>query len=96
MTFRFSSAAHTEISSALEYYEEQEKGLGLKFLNELEAAIGRVVAMPHAWKALSPRTRRCLLHRFPFGVIYQIMGDEILIVAVMDLRRDPESWRNLL
>ena len=33
---------------------------------------------------------------FPFGLIYQIRTDEILITLVMDLRRDPTRWKDLL
>ena len=36
------------------------------------------------------------LRRFPFGLIYQIRIDEILIVSVMDLRADPTKWKDLL
>jgi plasmid stabilization system protein ParE len=96
MTFRFTSAAHREVAEALNYYERQQIGLGVKFLDELEASIARVLAMPEAWRALSPRTRRCLFHRFPHGIVYQIRGDEILILSVMDLRRDPASWKELI
>jgi hypothetical protein len=45
---------------------------------------------------LSPHTRRCRTHRIPHGVIYQIRGDEVLIVSVMYLRRHPDSWRDNL
>jgi len=45
---------------------------------------------------MSRRTRRCRLHRFPFGLFYQVRSDEILIVSVMDLRRDPKRWERYL
>jgi toxin ParE1/3/4 len=95
MTYRFTSAANKELELALKYYEEAQSGLGAKFLDELAATIDRILAMPAAWKSISPRTRRCLFHRFPFGVIYQIRGEEILVVSVMDLRRDPRRWEDL-
>ena len=95
MTYRFTSAAHIELQSALEFYERAESGTGSKFLDELAATIDRILAMPEAWKPISPRTRRCLFHRFPFGVIYQIRGDEILVVSIADLRRDPQRWEDL-
>jgi toxin ParE1/3/4 len=38
--------------------------------------------------------RRCLTRRFPFGVIYTVGDDEIVVVAVMNLRREPNSWHN--
>jgi hypothetical protein len=96
MTYRFTAAANAEMAAALKYYEEAASGLGAKFLDEVEAGINRVLSMPLAWKPLSRRTRRCLLRRFPFGIIYQIRGDEILVVSVMDLRRDPERWQKLI
>jgi plasmid stabilization system protein ParE len=96
MTYRITSAAQTEVSEAITFYEQQQSGLGVKFLDELESVINRILAMPEAWKPLSTRTRRCLFHRFPHGVIYQIRKDEILIVSVMDLRRDPKSWADYL
>ena len=30
------------------------------------------------------------------GLIYEIRPDEILITSVMDLRRDPVTWKDLL
>jgi plasmid stabilization system protein ParE len=92
MTYRFTSAANRELESALKFYETAQAGLGTKFLDELAGTLDRILAMPEAWKQISPRTRRCLFHRFPFGVIYQVRGNEILVVSIMDLRRDPLRW----
>jgi plasmid stabilization system protein ParE len=94
--YRFTSAALAELRQSTLYYEEQENGLGVVFLDEIDAVVERILANPHAWHPLSPRTRRCRTHRFPFGLIYQIRSDEILITSVMDLRRDPARWRELL
>ena len=94
--FRFTSSALTELAQAILYYEQRENGLGAAFLNEIEATLNRVLRNPAAWHQLSPRTRRCRTHRFPFGLIYQIRTDEILITSVMDLRRDPARWKDLL
>jgi len=95
MNFRFTSAALHELREAVLYYEDAENGLGGEFLNEIDGALARILAAPEAWRKLSNRTRRCRTHRFPFGLIYQIRQDEILVLAVMDLRRDPKRWSNL-
>jgi len=94
--YRFTSAAFSELTEATLYYEQNEKGLGVKFLDEIDAAIDRILRFPHAWHPVSARTRRCRMHRFPFGLLYQIRPDEILITSVMDLRRDPRRWRDLV
>ena len=71
-------------------------GLGTAFLDEIDATVSRILQNPTAWHPLSSRTRRCRTHRFPFGLIYQIRPSEILITSVMDLRRDPVSWQDLV
>jgi plasmid stabilization system protein ParE len=94
--YRFTSAALTELQEATLYYEQRENGLGTAFLDEIEATLERILQHPAAWHQLSSRTRRCRTHRFPFGLIYQIRSEEILVTSVMDLRRDPLSWKPLL
>ena len=70
--YRFTSAALTELRKATLYYEGLENGQGAVFLDEIGAAVERILANPHAWHPLSRRTRRCRTHRFPFGLIYEI------------------------
>lgn len=94
--YRFTSAALSELRETARYYEQQGSGLGATFLDEIDGAIDRILRFPHAWHPMTAQTRRCRTHRFPFGILYQIRSDEILITAVMDLRRDPRRWRELL
>jgi hypothetical protein len=93
---RFLSTAETELKEAMEFYEAAREGLGTEFLAEVEATVGLIEAHPLAWTSMSPRTRRCRTHRFPYGLFYQVRSDEILIVSVMDLRRDPKRWQHFL
>ena len=94
--YRFTSAALSELREATLYYEQQEKGLGAKFLDEIDVTVDRMLRFPRAWHPVSARSRRCRTHRFPFGLLYQARPDEVLITAVMDLRRDPQRWRDLI
>ena len=94
--YRFTSAALSELREATLYYEQAGSGLGATFLDEIDATLDRILRFPRAWHPMSSRTRRCRTHRFPFGVFYQVRRDEILITAVMDLRRDPRRWRDLM
>ncbi len=94
MKYSFLTPARHELEEAIEFYNQRREDLGYEFAEEVERTIERILAHPRAWHPLSPRTRRCLTRRFPYGVIYQIRDDEILIVAVMHLRRRPGYWKD--
>jgi plasmid stabilization system protein ParE len=96
MNVEFLAVAEAELAEAVSYYNEQSEGLGYDFAGEVRQTIARIVRFPEAWTKLSERTRRCRAKRFPYGLVYQIRSNAILIVAVMHLRRHPESWRSRL
>ncbi|HXK27653.1 MAG TPA: type II toxin-antitoxin system RelE/ParE family toxin [Candidatus Binatia bacterium] len=92
--YDFLEPAQIELEEEVNYYNEQRAGLGYEFAREVANTISRMLRYPEAWTKLSQRTRRCRTKRFPYGVIYQIRGDRLLIVTVGHLRRKPFYWRN--
>lgn len=96
MSFSFHPEAKEELTRAVEYYEEQLDNLGLDFSTEVYSAIQRIVSHPEAWPKLTEEIRRCLVNRFPYGVLYTEEDDEIYIVAVMNLHQKPGYWRKRL
>jgi len=96
MRVEFLSAADAELVEAVSYYNEESEGLGHEFAAEVKQTTGRIVQFPEAWQKLSVRTRRCRTKRFPYGVVCQVRGDLMLVIAVMHLRRHPDSWRSRL
>jgi plasmid stabilization system protein ParE len=97
MSYRFLSPALLEVSQAAEFYEERVAGLGADFLDEVVAAIDRILQFPEAWGRLGRNYRRCSLRRFPYLIIYIIEPNrDILIVSVFHQSREPGSWRENL
>ncbi|MBI3297292.1 MAG: type II toxin-antitoxin system RelE/ParE family toxin [Elusimicrobia bacterium] len=88
------SVAEDELREAVAYYNAQGPGLGFEFAAEVKAAFGRISAFPDAWPEFSARTRRCIVNRFPYGVLYQHTGDAILVIAIMHLSRSPQRWQD--
>jgi plasmid stabilization system protein ParE len=93
MNFSFYPDAERELNEAVDYYNKCKEGLGLEFAKEIFFAVENIVSFPKAWTVLSKNTRRCLLNRFPYGIIYQIKEKEIIIIAVMHLNRKPKYWK---
>ena len=92
MRIRFLEPAQREVDDAVAWYDEREEDLGRDFLDELDRVIRRVKAFPLASTEIEPGIRRCLLARFPYGLIYGIDEDLIIVVAVSHLHRQPRYW----
>lgn len=96
MNYEFHPEAVKEFEKAVEYYDSCRAGLGLEFIDEVEHTLQRIETFPEAWPSLSKNTRRCRLKRFPFGVVYQILQDRLIVIAVMNLQQKPNYWANRL
>jgi len=96
MEIVFLPVAGVELADAISYYNSQSEGLGYEFAAEVKRTLERIVQYPDAWLKLSKRTHRCRTNRFPYGIIYQIRKEILLIVAVMHLSREPETWKSRL
>ena len=94
MIFCFHPRADAEFDEAVRYYEDFQAGLGLEFAEEVYAAIRRVSEYPDAWSAMSQTTRRCLVNRFPYGVVFEVKSGTLRIIAVANLHRRPDYWRD--
>jgi hypothetical protein len=95
-TVQFFPAAEAELRDGVAYYNNQCAGLGFELAAETRRTIARILSFPSAWTKLSTRTHRCLTNRFPYAVIFQFTDTHLFIVAVMHLKREPDSWQNNL
>ncbi len=96
MEVRFLKIAQFELYDAVSYYDIKSHGLGYRFLKEVFAAIDRIKKFPEAWQPFYAETMRCLVRKFPYGVIYIHINKLILIVAIMNLHKKPDYWINRL
>ncbi len=88
--------AEADVLTAATYYESERPGLGFDFLHEVERAVGLIANTPLAFTLVEHRVRRALLRRFPYGLFYEVGDDRDVIVAVVDLRQDPEEILRML
>lgn len=74
------------------YYERESRGLGVKFLDEIERHIEAILKNPNAGTSIRGPVRRRILRKFPYGILYSVKGEEIRVLAIMNLRRRPTYW----
>jgi len=82
-----------EAQAAREWYSGHSALLGRAFLAELDRAIDSITEHPHRWPKFESGTRRYLMRRFPFMVIYREQGELIQVLAVAHARRKPGYWK---
>jgi hypothetical protein len=96
MIVRFIRAARDELDGAIRYYDSQRAGLGDEFKTEVDAALDRIEFWPNAWSSAGNDVRVCHTKRFPYGVVYLIDSDTIVVIAVAHLHRRPGYWNRRL
>ena len=90
---RFHPDAEAEIGEAAAFLDIESPGLGSVFLDDFEHAIEVIVSHPQVAPIMQGRVRRKLLRKFPYSIIYSVVGAEIRILAVCHQRRRPFYWR---
>lgn len=92
MKVRFLKPAQSEVDDAVSWYDSQSRSLGTQFLDDLDRAVRRIVAYPLASAIIEEDLRRCLLSRFPYGIVYGIDSETVIVIAVAHLHREPRYW----
>ncbi len=94
---RFSREAASEMAQAIRWYENEQRGLGLRFLSALRDACDRIEDWPRA----APRihnlpddldVRRFPTPGFPYHIVYSVTARHIVILAVAHDARKPLYW----
>lgn len=96
MKIRVAPRASRDLARAVERYDAELPGLGEALLQEVDrviAFISRYSEASAAWRFALRPTRRCLLQRFPYGIVYELKTDEVVVLAFSHLRRRPASYQ---
>ena len=76
-----SDEAIEEARAAFTWYGERNPRAAAQFLFELDEAIGSIAEFPDAWPPYLDGTRRKLLRRFPFALVYRMKGERLQVIA---------------
>ena len=93
---RTTEPASDEFREAVRWYEVRRSGLGGEFFDAVAASLSLIEASPEIGTTISAdgHTRRALVAKFPYQVVYRLRPTAIVIVAVAHLKRRPGYWQN--
>jgi len=85
--------AEADLEQAASWYDEEQAGLGSRFLSDVDRMFGRIRERPQQFPSVSGVIRRALLHTFPYAVYFRETDETIRVLAVLHLRRRPGLWQ---
>ncbi len=92
----YHEGAIADAKSAVAWYQKRSRKAALDFIEELQRAADTICKAPQRWPAGPNNTRRFLLWRFPFSIIYSTKKSTVTIWAVAHGSKRPEYWANRL
>ena len=94
--YRLHPKAWQEFEAADDWYLSRSPDVSLAFLSDVYDALTTISESPHRWPKYLHGTRRFVIHRFPFSVIYLDDSEFVTIIAVSHSKRKPGYWRERL
>jgi plasmid stabilization system protein ParE len=85
--------AENDVREAFLWYESIRLGLGYDFLMQVDAGMRFIERNPDACSSGYKNTRKCLIKRFPFKIIYLAEEDRVTVLGVLHGKRNPELAR---
>jgi plasmid stabilization system protein ParE len=90
---RIRPRAERDTRRAFSWYEKQRPGLGRELVLELNAVYERLAENPFLYADIHRGLRRAVTRRFPYGVFYLVADNEVRILSVTDMSRNPSVWK---
>jgi toxin ParE1/3/4 len=88
----FEPAASRELNEAADFYDLEQPGLGTAFLDAVEVALFAVAGNPAAFPVLLGATRKRVISRFPYSILYWFDEATVYVAAVAHHRQRPGYW----
>ena len=88
----FDVEAEAEYYKSVKYYKDIDIKLSEEFYEAVQEAILDIKQFPDSGHSYLHNTKRVLLDRFPFAIIYKRKDDLIIIFAIHHTKRKPSYW----
>ncbi|HEY9363222.1 MAG TPA: type II toxin-antitoxin system RelE/ParE family toxin [Chitinophagaceae bacterium] len=88
----FSLDAEKEAMEAYDWYNQISDELAESFQKSLESKIESLRENPFIPSYILEDYRSCKIRRFPYNIIFKVMGTQIHITAIFHSSRNPSEW----
>jgi toxin ParE1/3/4 len=92
MKLIFKRQARTELKQASQFYNDERRGLGIEFLDEVDAALKVILNGPNRFGVTYADVHCYVMGRFPYSIFYRVSKNRVEVVAIGHHRRQPGYW----
>ena len=86
------SVAQAELTEAVEWYAARSLQTARRFAVQVDLTMLQIAETPESFPGVSPRLRRAIVPRFPFGIYFITLHGLVVVVGVIHSRRHPRRW----
>ncbi|MEQ1857113.1 MAG: type II toxin-antitoxin system RelE/ParE family toxin [Longimicrobiales bacterium] len=78
---------------ATTWYAQRAFGLDDAFLDEVARLLGEIRTSPSRYPVAEGDTRKAVLTRFPYLILFRATSDEVVVTSCVHGRRNPKRWQ---
>jgi plasmid stabilization system protein ParE len=85
-------AAENDLVEAKEWYRRCHPYLETDLVLCVEETLVQIALRPLSFPRAWGDFRQAFVHRFPYRIVFRMIADRILIVAILHTSRHPRTW----
>jgi hypothetical protein len=90
---RYHPLFECDVREAAGWYDRRSAGLGGRFVNRVADCLAEIIRDPQRFAEGPSGCRYVRVPRFPYVVLFDLVGDELLVYGVMHTAKSMEKWR---
>ena len=90
----FYLGATQDYEEAYVWYFGRSIDLAAEFEREIDRGLRLIADNPLRWPKFDAERRRLVLRKFPYSIVYEIIKEKIVVLAIAHGRRRPYYWRD--
>jgi plasmid stabilization system protein ParE len=85
--------AAEDYEAAFSWYFARGVGVAADFEREIDRCLRLIAQSPLRWPKFDAERHRIVVRKFPYSIVYEMMGQHIMVLAIAHGRRRPYYWR---
>jgi plasmid stabilization system protein ParE len=86
--------AEAEILEAASWYGRRREAARRAFLDDVAVSSAAIEHNPLQYQIIRGRVRRVMVGRFPYALLYSVMGEDVVVTVCTHSSRDPKRWQS--